>query len=53
VRAQHILAAAAAIFVIVALVGRARHERFTAQTRTWLIVAAIFAIVSAWLSWRA
>jgi hypothetical protein len=50
--AKYILAAGVAILVVFSLVRRARDGRFTPQTRTWLMVAAIFAIVSAWLSLR-
>jgi hypothetical protein len=52
-KAQYILAVAAAVFLAAALMrvsrgGAARHP----QTRTWMTIAVIFGAVSAWLFYR-
>jgi len=50
VAAKYILAAAACAFLLAAAVRLARDGgRPHPQSRTWLIVAVIFAIVSGWL----
>lgn len=46
--AQYILAALSALFFVLAF---ARGSR-TPQARTWLLIAVIFAIVSAWLFYQ-
>jgi len=47
--ARYILTAVAIVFVIAAATRIARDGGLTSQTRTWLLVAAIFLIVSGWL----
>ena len=48
--AKYILAALALVFLTAALRRRARdHGQITGQTRTWLLIAAIFGLVSAFL----
>jgi uncharacterized membrane protein HdeD (DUF308 family) len=48
--AKYILAVLAVVFLIAAIVRLARTGgRNHPQTRTWLLIAAIFAVVSAWL----
>ena len=48
--AKYILGALAVVFLAVALMRLSRGGGIShPQTRTWLIVAAIFAAVSAWL----
>ena len=51
--AKHVLGALALAFLMAALLrlsrgGGIRHP----QTRTWLLVSVIFALVSAWLFWQ-
>ena len=50
--AKYILAALGALFLIAAAIGVAT-GRPRPQTRTWLLVGGIFAIVSIWLFSRA
>ena len=48
--ARYILAAVAVVFLAAALMRLSRGGGFAhPQTRTWLLVAIIFAAVSAWL----
>jgi hypothetical protein len=48
--AQYILAVLAAVFLLATLIRLARDSgRIGPASRTWLIVAIIFAVVSAWL----
>jgi hypothetical protein len=50
VRAQYILAALALVFLTAALIRLSRRGGIGhPQTKAWLIVSAIFAVVSAWL----
>lgn len=51
--AKYILAAFAILFLVAAAVRSARTPgKLPPQARTWLLVAAIFAAVSAWLFLR-
>ena len=47
--ARYILGALAIVFLIVGARGLARKGTSHPQGRTWLLVAAIFAVVSIWL----
>jgi len=48
--AKYILAALAAVFVIAGVVRLVRDGgRTHPQSKTWLLIAAIFGVVSAWL----
>jgi hypothetical protein len=50
VAAKYILAVFAVVFIAAALVGLSRGGRIShPQTKTWLLVGVIFAVVSAWL----
>ena len=46
--AKYILAALAVVFLVLALTRRANPVSHP-QTRAWLIIGVIFAVVSAWL----
>jgi len=46
--AKYILAVMAGVFLIAAAIRRARHGPGP-QSRTWLLVGGIFAVVSLWL----
>jgi hypothetical protein len=50
--AAYILATVAIIFAAAAAARIISGDEPTAQSRTWLLVAAIFAIVSGWLFYR-
>jgi hypothetical protein len=50
VAAKYILAALAAVFAVAAATGRTRAGRWQPAHRTWLLIALIFAAVSAWLA---
>jgi hypothetical protein len=53
VTAKHILAAFAIVFFTAAMIRLARdHGTLPPQSRAWLLIAVIFALVSAWLWWR-
>ena len=47
--AKYILAALAAVFLILGLGRFMRDGRIGPASRTWLIVAVVFGLVSAWL----
>jgi len=47
--AAYILIGFAVIFVTAALLRLARHGALGSQGRTWLLVSAIFLLVSTWL----
>lgn len=46
--AKYILATLACVFLIAGAIGHRRRER-RPQSRTWLLIGAIFAAVSFWL----
>jgi hypothetical protein len=51
--AKYILGALAALFLVLALWRMARGDAAAhPQTRTWLLIGVIFALVSAWLFFR-
>jgi hypothetical protein len=53
VSAKYIIAALSAIFLLLAATRLARGGGAShPQTRTWLLVGVIFAVVSAWLFYR-
>ena len=49
--AKYILAGLSVVFLTMAAGRVARDGRIQPQSRTWLIVGAIFAVVSTWLFW--
>jgi hypothetical protein len=49
--AKYILAVVAAAFLAMALVRALFDQGFSVQTKSWMLVGAIFAAVSTWLFW--
>jgi DMSO reductase anchor subunit len=51
VAAKYILAALAIVFLIAAFT-RGGHDRMNPLGRTWLLIAVLFGLVSAWLFYQ-
>ncbi|MDR6521230.1 hypothetical protein [Variovorax atrisoli] len=49
---KYVLAALAAVFLVAVGVRLARGGANDPATRTWLLVAAIFTAIAAWLQWH-
>jgi hypothetical protein len=50
--AKYVLAVVGATFLVIGVLRASRVGASHPQARTWMLVGAIFAIVSAWLFWR-
>ena len=50
--AKYILAALAIVFLIPAFTRDAGHGRMNPRGRTWLLIAVLFGLVSAWLFYQ-
>jgi hypothetical protein len=52
VGAKYILAALAIVFLILAFTRGGGHDQTNPRGRTWLLIAVLFGLVSAWLFYQ-
>jgi len=52
VAAKYVLAVAGAVFLVMGVLRARRLGTVHPQARTWLLIAAIFGIISAWLFYQ-
>lgn len=50
--AKYVLAVVGAVFLVMGVLRARRLGTFHPQARTWLLIAAIFGIISAWLFYQ-